>query len=207
MGVVFLLSAVQLFFPAVLLLLVLLLLLLLLPLVLLLLLSAILLLIHLETLLALMSDSLRRGSITGFSGFIPGLENDRTEIAENHCCRHAACRSRKAAGKNPNPAVLVDGFLDTLRQIIAKAGEGNGCARSTPFPDGGIKAQSAQNYTGHHIAHQNFCRSQLGFVDQNLSNGAENAAAKKSIQIFHHIHPLSMEIATAWQMEGMDSPC
>ena len=88
---------------------------------------------------------------------------------------------------------------------MAKAGEGNGGARSRPVSKRLIQANATQDDSGGDVAHQNAGRGKFCAIDKKLSNDTKNSAAKKSAWIYQ-AHP-SFEMATASLMPGMDSPC
>ena len=99
---------------------------------------------------------------------------------------------------------------------MAEACQGHRGPGAAPLDQGLIQPQGAEQHARHHIARQDAGGGQLGLVDDDLSHGAQDAAAEKRVEIFHgrclpkkkvdqgrHLTALRR---TAWQMEGMDSP-
>ena len=77
--------------------------------------------------------------------------------------------------KMPQKPLFVDGLSDALGQVVAEAcqryrGPGTGEVHQR-F----IDAQRAQQHAGDNVEHQNAGRRQLGFVNQDLARGAEQA--------------------------------
>ena len=64
-----------------------------------------------------------------------------------------------------------------------------------------VQSCGAQDDTHHHVKNENSCRGELGFVNQDLSDETENAAAEEGGQIgagvTHDAPPFSVVMATA----------
>ena len=70
-----------------------------------------------------------------------------------------------------------------------------------------IQPDGTKQDARYNIGDQNARRCQLRSVDENLAEQTQSTPDQKCLQIFQVHHLLSLQIETAWQMAGMDSPC
>lgn len=117
--------------------------------------------------------------------FIAWLENQGHDNAEYHRRRNAAGSGGQTAGKDAQPALLSDGFLHAFCKGVAKAGQGHGGAGAAPVHQRLVQPQGTEKHTDYHVACQNAGGGQLCLVNENLADGAEDAAAEERFEIFH----------------------
>ena len=107
------------------------------------------------------------------SGFAFGLKKQGTEQAEEDGGRDAPGGGGHAPGEGPGQTGFADRLVDPFGQQVAKAGQGDGGTRSTPFDQIFIQPQAAQHHPGNDIKDQNAGGGQAGLVDEELSDDAE----------------------------------
>ena len=72
---------------------------------------------------------------------------------------------------------------------MAEAGQGDRGPGAAPVSQGLVQPYGAEKNARHHIARQNAGGGQLGAVNEDLPDGAEDAAAEKRVEIFHDALP------------------
>ena len=117
--------------------------------------------------------------------FFSRLENQRHKDAEYHSRRDAAGGGGEAAGKDPQPALFRHGLGHALCQSMAEARQGYGGTGTAPVGNGLVYAQGAEDHAHHYVARQNAGGGELGFVDQDLADGAQDTAAEECVEIVH----------------------
>ena len=68
---------------------------------------------------------------------------------------------------------------------MAEAREGDRGSGAAPFDQRLVKSQRAEGHAGHHISGEDAGRGQLGLVDEDLTDGADQPAAEERVEIFH----------------------
>ena len=114
----------------------------------------------------------RSYSVPRFSGFIPCLEKNSGKESCKDRSGDSSGGSLQPAGKDSQKAVLIHRFPDALGKRIAEARQGNGGTCTGKFCQWLVDPDCTQNYACYHVGNQNSCRSQLGFVNQNLPQQA-----------------------------------
>lgn len=175
----------QTLFSAVVLVLVLIILALLVVLIILVLVLLILLVIHDSILRNVVLRIDRSVILSRNSGFILCLKNQTADQTADNSGGYSTCGGLQSPGEDAKEAFFLHRFPDTFGKGMPKADKGNGCARSGEFNDWLIESEAAEQYADHHIADQDPCRGQFGFVNENLSDEAENTAHQKRFQIIH----------------------
>ena len=107
------------------------------------------------------------------SGFIPCFEEKTCQKTCSNGRGDSAGAGFEPSGEDADETVLVDCFLDSFCQIVTESGQGNGGTGAGKFGNWFIDAHSALKDTDYDIGYQNPCRSQLGFVDDDLTQQAE----------------------------------
>ena len=138
---------------------------------------------------------------------VAGPEEQRHHDREADRRSDAARCGREPAGHHAEPALLRDGLLHAARKRVAKARERHGRARAAPFDDGLVDADSREQHARNDVARQDTGRRERRFVNEDLSHGAEDAAAEKGVEIVHQLSSPMFSRMTAWHTPGMLSPC
>ena len=73
---------------------------------------------------------------------------------------------------------------------MAEARQRHRGPRAAPLGQGLVKPQGAEENSRHHVARQDAGGGKLGFVNENLPDGAQDAAAEKRVEIFHNMPPV-----------------
>ena len=103
--------------------------------------------------------------------------------------------------------IQQESFLKVADNTGAKARERHGRARAAPFDDGLVDADGREQHARDDVARQDTGRRERRFVNEDLSHGAENAAAEKGVEIVHQLSSPMFSRMTAWHTPGMLSPC
>ena len=106
----------------------------------------------------------------GVLPLLPRPEHQGSDGGEDHRRGDAAGGGGKAAGEDPQPALLRHSLLNPFGQTRAKARQGYAGTRTPPFRNGRIHTDGLQKHAGHYIPRQDTGGGKLGFVDENLSD-------------------------------------
>ena len=109
---------------------------------------------------------------------VAGPEEQRHHDREADRRGDAARSGGEPAGHHAEPALLGDGLLHAARKRVAKARERHGRARTAPFDDGFVDADGREQHARDDVARQDTGRRERRFVNEDLSHGAEDAAAE-----------------------------
>lgn len=85
------------------------------------------------------------------------------------------------SGEYAEKTILLYRLLDALGKGVAEACQGDGSASPGKFRKGLIYPHRAQKHADDHVAHQNPRRSQLGFVNENLT---DETSVRRSEKLF-----------------------
>lgn len=111
--------------------------------------------------------------------FVAGLGKKAEEETEGDGRSDAAGGGAEAPKKDAQKAMGIDSLLDPLSKGVAEAGEWDSCACLTKCYKMIIEPESCEPNTGADIKDGNSGGSPVGFVDQDLGDGAEGAAYEK----------------------------
>ena len=105
---------------------------------------------------------------------------------------NSARRGLKAAGKGAEQPMIFHRLFHALCQRVAKAGEWDRCSGVAEILDFIIKPDGGKKNTARHIEHNDSGRCPVGFIDQNLSDHAQQTAHQENLQVSEqHIHAFS----------------
>ena len=92
-------------------------------------------------------------------------------------------------------------IMSAAREVSALGEDADMAALCKAISSGSLRGASDD------VARQDTGRRERRFVNEDLSHGAENAAAEKGVEIVHQLSSPMFSRMTAWHTPGMLSPC
>lgn len=115
--------------------------------------------------------------------FIAGFCKEAEKETEGDGGGDSACSGTQAPDKDAEKPKGIDRLLHSFGKGIAKAGKGDSGACLTEIDEGIIKTKTGESDPDTDIEDGNACRCPLGFIDEDLGDGAEGTAHKKDLQV------------------------
>lgn len=117
--------------------------------------------------------------------FWVALEDEGGDIAEKHSRGNTSRRCGESSRQYADGSLLLNSFLHTLGERIAKARQGRCCSATRKFDQGLVKTETREDNTRHNVGNKDTGGIQLCFVYENLGGNTEEAAYNKR---FYKIH-------------------